>query len=172
MKILLIIDSKNYKYHNDIFIDFENALVNFFEDKGDNSLEVIDVGIDEEEHVIFNYIKGLAPDFVITVDFAGFNMRTTGDSLSYNGIPCRMAHYLIRSREAYLSLLNYRQNFSMYTYIQESDDINEWKNKYPGITNIGYCGKINYKNISDTEHRENVELIEKWLQQVLEDLRL
>lgn len=172
MKILLIIDTKTYKYHNEVFVDFETALVNYFGDSEDDSLEVVDVGIDEAEHVIFNYIKESEPDLMITLDFAGFNMLTTGNAISFNSIPCRMAHVLFKGKDSYSNYLKYRQNFSMFTYFPEGENIDTLKGRYNWITNIGQIQRLKYKDLSDKDHENNVSAIEKWLPAAFEDMRL
>lgn len=171
MKILLIIDTKLNSYHSEVYADFENALVNYFEDKGDNSLEVIDIGIDMAEHEMFDYILKASPDLIITIDFAGFNMKTTGGAISYNCIPCRMAHVLLRKRESYSDYLTYSQNFSMFTYIPRDEDINLWTEKYPWITNIGHIGRLCTKHITAADHDSNIRIIEEWLPIALKDMR-
>lgn len=171
MNILLIIDKKRYKYHGEIELDFESALVNYFENRGENSLEVIDVGVNIGEYEMFSYLKSKTVDFIITVDFAGFNMTTTSDTLSFNGLHARMAHILLQKREMYSSLLNYRQNISMFTYFQKGEDIDLLIKKYPGITNIREIDRIYYKNLSKVEHEQNVDVIEKWLDVAMRDMR-
>lgn len=171
MKILLIIDTKKYKYHNEIFVDFENAIVNFFENRGENSLNVFDMGMEGLDYEKFSYIQNLSADLIVTLDCAGFDMTTTGDNLSYNNLTCRMAHVLIKNDASFSRFLKYRQNFSMYTYCPEDENMGIKQGKFPEITNIGEMKKLVYKNIDDEDHKDNVAKIEMWLRQMLEDLR-
>lgn len=170
MRILLIVDTQKYKYHGELFIDFENALVNHYEDDDDCSLEVIDISTFSAEYEAYEYISGTHPDLIITLDCAGFDMLTTSGSISYNSIPCRMAHVLLKKRELYSAYLNNRQNFSMYTYFSDECD-EQWNVSHPWITNTGYIDNVIYKNIDDDAHETNVITIEKWLNQALEDMR-
>ena len=171
MKILLIIDTQKYKYHNELYVDFESALVNYFDRHGDNSLIVFDMSVDDSEHEKFSYIKNLCADLIITLDCAGFDMLTTGNTLSYNNLPCRMAHVLTKNDSEFNRYLEYRQNFSMVTYYPEDENMGLRQGKYPWITNVQEMKKLVYKNISEKDHSENIAKIELWLSKMLKDLK-
>lgn len=93
----------------------------------------------KEEHLFIGRLEELKPDAVFTMDMTGFECQTVGDEVSYNGIPCRMMHFLSRAPWEY-DILNRRYNFTMFFYCTSSDDQQLIKKHYDRIINIGYIG--------------------------------
>ena len=129
------------------------------------------MSVDESEHEKYAYVKNLCSDLIITLDCAGFDMLTTGNTLSYNTLPCYMAHVLTKNDTTFNRYFEYRQNFSMITYYPEGEDMGLRQGKYPGITNALEMKKLVYRNIGEKDHIENVAKIQLWLRQMLKELR-
>lgn len=152
MKILYIIDSKKNNYHKKLIEDFVDILPG----------EIVDMGEEGLLHEKYKRIENEAPDVFISIDTAGFELRTSNDTLSLNALSCRGAIILCRKIDAYGRDIKKRQNLSMFTYINSSDDIEKAKESCKEVPNILKMPPIQYKASTDKEHLENQEAIKLW----------
>ncbi len=151
MRILYLIDSKK-NYHKRI-------LPQFLEITGG---EVIDMADPIPLSDMYFRIEEYRPDVVITFDLAGFELRTSSDTLSLNNIYARMAHILFGSSGNYGADIKARQNLSMFTYIPDGEDCSEFLRRNPLIANVA-CFKAFDRNAeSDEEKEKNISSIRAW----------
>ena len=152
MKLVYLINTKEYKYHKNMIEDFSSVIPGDILDMSDGTAK----GSRYEE------IRALDPDIVITFDLSGFELRTVSDTLSLNSIYARMAHILFHSTDHYGNLLKARQNLSMFTYVPENEDINACRSRYNEVPNIERFPKIDYKADLEEEHEANRRNIRSW----------
>lgn len=152
MKVLYLINSKEYSYHKGMINDFTACI----------SGDVIDMSCGEYLHEIYYDIEEKSPDVIITFDLAGFELRTASDTLSLNRIYARMAHIIFSKKCLSDRSLKERQNLSMFTYIPNGYNIAEVMNKCPEVPNVFEFVKVSYKADTEPEHEENKVNIEKW----------
>ena len=152
MKILYIINSKEYSYHKNIITDFTRNIPGMVFDMGDGA----DYGMRYHE------IEANSPDVIITFDLAGFELRTGGDTLSLNNLYARMAHILFHKPDYYGNNLRLRQNLSMFTYIPCDENILEYGSRYPEIPNICEFVSIINNADNDSDHKDNQSNIREW----------
>ncbi len=100
--------------------------------------EVLDMANGRERHENYFYLKSLAPSAVITLELAGFDMKTTGDIIAYNTFTCPMAHVVFDKAYKYADRLSCRQNLSMFTYFNQNESDAEVKKYGQSIPNTCY----------------------------------
>ena len=151
MKIIYLINSKDYSYHKKIVLDFISIT-------GGEAIETsgANLGIQYYE------IERLLPDLIITFDLAGHVFRTGSDTLSLNNIYARFAHILFRHYDHYGPALKARQNLSMFTFIPASEDVGSYRKRFEEIPNIETFVSINYKPSDENERKNNLANIEIW----------
>lgn len=66
------------------------------------------------QHEHYFAIGKLNPDLIITIDMAGFEMRTETDKPSYNIMHCRLIHVLLHEREYYGEFADDRLTLSQF----------------------------------------------------------
>lgn len=130
MKIAIVINTGEYKRHSKMGEVFFNAL----REKG-YEIKIIDLGKDIPAHEKSGMIKQVQPQLIITFDMAGFELRTTLDSASYNVMPYRMAHILPGEYPLYSKWLQESMNFSMFFYAL-SETAEEIKKNHPETENV------------------------------------
>ncbi len=140
-KIILIQGDSLYNRQRTICGRVETILKN----KGFDIM-ILDRTAYPEEHLFIGRLEELQPDAVFTMDLLGFECRTVGDDISYNGIPCLMAHFLSKAPWEY-DILNRRYNFTMFFYFTDPGYQQVIKNHYERIVNIG-CLETHSRNIS------------------------
>lgn len=130
MKIVIVINTGEYKRHSKMGEVFSNVL----REKG-YEINTIDLGKDISPHEKSGMIKQVQPHLIITFDMAGFELRTTLDSASYNVMPYRMAHILPGEYSLYSKWLQESMNFSMFFYapVKTAEEI---KKNHPEIENV------------------------------------
>lgn len=123
----------------------------------------MDLGNGRESHENYFYLKSLFPDVVITLNLAGFGMKTTGDVLAYNTFTCPMAHILTDAADKFTEELCMRQNLSMFTYFCDDEKEGSLEQYIESIPNMRRYDKRIF---------ENNELIAEWLDAFLADCML
>lgn len=89
-----------------------------------------------QEHLFIQRLEELKPEAIFTMDMTGFECKTLGDEVSYNGIPCRMMHFLPKAPWEY-DILNQRYNFTMFFYCTRESDQAVIRQYYERVINIG-----------------------------------
>lgn len=112
MKSTLIINSGEYPENASICQKICEELVS----KG-HCCECIDMNNpDLQLHEKFYAIENAKPDLIITFDFAGFECRNGMGDVSFNRIPCRMAHLILHESENRVIQPDEIFNYSMYFF--------------------------------------------------------
>lgn len=151
MKILYIINSSKYRYHNSLVTDFISIT-------GGNTIDT--AGADPGKQ--YYEIKEIAPDVVVTYDLAGHIYRTGNDTLSMNNIYAKFAHILFHRAEHYGHELKARQNLSMFTFIPQGEDIVSYRGRFPEVPNITEFVPFSYMPVNENERENNLVNIKCW----------
>lgn len=130
MKIKIIINNGIYREHKIIAEAFEKELL-----EKKYEVNIIDLGKDIPAHEKNGMIKQGQPHLIITFDMAGFELRTTLDSASYNVMPYRMVHILPGEYSLYSKWLQESMNFSMFFYAT-TETTEEIKKNHPETENV------------------------------------
>ncbi|MBQ6128124.1 MAG: hypothetical protein IJI51_00525 [Lachnospiraceae bacterium] len=152
MKVIYLINSKEYNYHKklaDVFLSVTGG-------------SIIDMGDGSNLGMRYYGIEKMAPDVIITFDLAGHLLRTGNDSLSLNNIYARFAHILFHKPDHYGRSLKVRQNLSMFTFIPNGSSAETARAGYPEVPNIEEFVPISYKPADDKEREKNIENIKRW----------
>ncbi len=152
MKILYLINTKEFNYHKNLVKDFISVI------PGD----VIDMSVGGPLDTKYYDIEEAKADVIITFDGSGLDLRTVTDTLSLNNLYSRMAHILFHKPSFYGQLLFKRQNLSMFTFVPKGEDIGECYRKYPEVPNIMEFCELYYKTENDDEHKINRSGIRQW----------
>lgn len=155
MKTLIITQPAKFACHKEI----AKALVNIC---GNNGIEasIYDYSVSKPPHIKYGEIKTIQPDFLITLDCAGFDMLNENDELSYNTFPFRIAHLLTRGAGYYRQELLYQMNFSTFVYLPEKSSVGDCIKNRPNIANWG------------TWNPEDLSSLNHWLTHFLEEAML
>ncbi len=152
MKVIYLINSKEYGYHKKLAEDFINV----------TGGEVIDMGDGINLGIRYYEINDISPDVVITFDLAGHVLRTGNDTLSLNNIYARFAHILFHKPEHYGRDLKARQNLSMFTFVPNGTDVAAFMSTYDEIFNMEQFVPFDYKSSDDKNREENMTQIRRW----------
>ena len=152
MKIIYLINSKEYNYHKSLAKDFVSV----------TGGEVIDMGDGTNLGIRYYQIEDITPDVIITFDLAGHALRTGNDMLSLNNVYARFAHILFHKPDHYGRALKARQNLSMFTYIPNGQDVDAAKAVFAEAPNINEFVPVIYKSPNDKERSDNIENIKRW----------
>ena len=162
MKIVYLINSKEYNYHKSLADDFVSI----------TGGSIIDMGDGTNLATRYCEIEDMAPDVIITFDLAGHVLRTGNDTLSLNNIYARFAHILFHKTDHYGRALKARQNLSMFTYIPSGQDVNEAASAFAEVPNIEEFVPVIYRSPDDKERSDNIENIKRWWDDFLKEAML
>lgn len=160
MKVIEIIDSKKYRYHRTVLNDWTCAMKKHY---GIGEVFIVDIADNIASHERYSMIEDYKADLIITMDFSGFDMLTGSNNLSLNCIPAKVAHILFHNKDKYRLEVSYRQNFSMFTCINQFDDVTNWENTEDNISNIVSAPDIEYIEDNEEVHDSNQKKICEWL---------
>lgn len=164
MQITLVINSKKYSYHKNMVALFQEILAKYAD------CRLFDMADNMPLHEKYYAIAGSECDFLISFDCAGFELRTEGDSLSYNNMGCRMAHILFQGMHEYREELKQQMNFSMFVFSMKEEDVLTMQEKHPNIPNAELMERLEYKETTAGE--KNREIVEKWFAHMIEEAEL
>lgn len=171
MKLLILINNKNNKYHNEL----ANKFLKIFNEADG---QVIDLSSGKPLHEIFYEIKAYKADVIITVDFAGFELVTEDDTLSLNNIHARIVNVLLHGVDCYKKELKYRQNLSMFTYLSKrgidnvDDFIKAFRKNHPQIPNVDWFCHYDYEALDVKELERNDANLHDWSYKMIKDIRI
>ena len=129
MSVVIIMDTGRHAGHRAVADTLSSILEKNWE------VHLVDMSGKEPMHEKFYEIVRCGPPFVITLDLAGFELKTELETPSLNSVPCRMAHILFEEIEEYAGILKERFNFSMFFYCREKV-AEQIKGRYPDVPNI------------------------------------
>lgn len=132
---IIVMDTKKHPEHKALSEIIKEIVQSGNLLKENTKLRTVDMALEMPLHEKYFQICSGTPEFVITFDLAGFELRTENDGYSYNTIPCRMAHFLLGETEQYREILAGEFNFSMffYAYPQSCQEIQK---EYPELLNV------------------------------------
>ena len=161
MKIIYLINSRKYIYHENLAKDFVSV----------TGGEIMDTA-GADPGVQFYEIKEKDPDAVVTFDLAGHVFRTGNDALSLNNIYARYAHILFHGPDHYGSELKVRQNLSMFTYIPNGENTAFYRSRLSEVPNIEVFVPISCEPADDKERSDNLSNIRRWWDDFKEEAML
>lgn len=154
MKVLFIIHSRNNKKHTSIVDTYKQGM------GAGNEYQVLDMACGKALHIIYQELQAARPDLVMTLDCAGFEMKTEMDSISLNKLTCRVAHLLFDAPYKYKNYLQEEFNLSHFFYFAVTSDLAKVQSMYPNLPNYGLLPTLD-------EHA-----IAEWFQQTLTEMEL
>ena len=117
MKALLIINSNLHPEHKQISQSFCAEIVH----RG-SPCEILDMNNPNLQlHEKYYAIEKVNPDWIITLDFAGFECRSGMGDVSLNRIPCRMVHLILQEPEDSSIDAEEHFNYSMYFIVSKEE---------------------------------------------------
>ena len=136
-KALIVIDSSKNKEHEKLSHYLEESL-----EKAGWKVQSLDFKTEIQEFNSFRTMADYKPELLITLDLAGFCMKTDAEEASYNRIPCRMAHLLFSSYREYEEILARTINFSMYFFTGSRETALQMQKEFPHIEHIMYLEEL------------------------------
>lgn len=115
MKIVIVINTKQYPSHAQRAALLQTEL----SEREGYVVTLIDMGTNIPLHEKTYAISNESAKLIITLDMAGFELRNTMESASYNVMHCRMAHLLFGQYKEYEKWLDEIMNFSMFFFAEE-----------------------------------------------------
>ncbi len=171
MKILFVINSGKFAYHNILYSDLAEEFRNFWTDRTGDAVELFCVDMNQINtqgkalYELFYEIQDVNADLIVTLDCAGFELRTEGDGLSLNILPSRMIHILCGRKEMFREELSLRQNFSMFLCSMAGESFGEH------IPNVCDFPKVMYKSADAADRMSNREAVREWLPKIAQRMR-
>jgi len=139
MKSVLVINTHLYPKHR----SFGNAYGGILKRETGDCV-IVDMGKqDIPVHEKFYMIQKALPEWLISFDLAGFECRLELGEASYNKLPCRMAHLLLKSPEYSRISSEEAFNFSMYFYAAQESWARQLKKRCPNIEHISFLPELN-----------------------------
>lgn len=166
MRTGIVINTKKYTYHSYLAALFETAA------SAHGEVKVFDMAETKPLHEKYYALAESGCNLLLTLDCAGFELRTENDTLSYNNFGCRMAHILLRSMQEYREELRQQMNFSMFVFSVKEEDVRSIKDRYPNIPNIELFPQIDYKEKSEETKKISERIIKEWFLYLLEEAEL
>lgn len=157
MKTLLIIDSGIHPEHKQISQSFCIEIV-----RRGSECEILDMNKpDMQLHEKFYTIERANPDWIMTLDFAGFECRNGMGDVSLNRIPCRMVHLILQKPEEGRINAEESFNYAMY-FIVSKEEYGKQIKENPSVAHIHILPKL----MEIASERNDSEVIPMLLQQL------
>jgi len=154
MKIVILMDTVKYSNHHVYAEKIEKALA------AGNNFFVYNMSSGKPFHEAYRIIEGEKPELIITLDCAGFELKTELNSLSLNCLHCRAIHMLFEKTYKYGDLLDNLFSLSHFMFLPKGSDVSRFKETH---NNIAYVGEM--PNMI-------VEALEKWFAEVRIEMEL
>lgn len=127
MNIIVLSDTLKFPYHNQI----TKALKTIFSTNGSNA-QFIDISIKTPMSELSRQLSSLPADIIITLDLAGFELRTITGECLLNMLPCKVCNILWGDKPEYNKYLTGKLSLSMLFYDATGTD-NQLLAKYPDM---------------------------------------
>lgn len=108
---VLLYDSGIHAEHESIVCFFKT----FFQENN-MKCTFLDSKRTQPGHVYMRKIELLDPDFLVTLDLAGFWFKTQAGEVALNNLYCKQIHFLIKETGEYPLFLNKKLSISMFFY--------------------------------------------------------
>ena len=102
--------------------------------------------------VLKYHIQQSNPDYLVTFDCAGFDLRLMGGDLFYNSLCCPASHVLFQAPDEYGDSLGMRMNFTMDFYVFTDEDVEYIQNNFERVPYVYRFGQ--YQAAPDCMGRE------------------
>lgn len=129
MKVSLLYYSKN-RTHGKLIEDIISAALK------NEEIVKTDLSAKKPLHEIFFELSRFNPDLIISLDGAGFEMRTEMDDPVFTQMPQRMMFLFFDKPYKYNDIMNEWLNLSHYVFVPEDTDIQQFAKAHPNIPNI------------------------------------
>lgn len=154
-KVLIVLKSSDNQIHKELAYCLEKSFK-----KIGWTTDIINM---EPQIFLFTYFQSMQkyqPDFLVSLDMAGFEMLTEAEEASYNRIPCRMAHLILSGYDNYRNVLEHMINFSMYFYTNTKLMEQQLRKDFPHIEHVNYLEQLNcvYELLAQKKTQNQLEL--------------
>ena len=157
MKSLLIINSGTHPEHIQISQSFCAEII-----RRGLLCDILDMNNSVMQlHEKFYTIEKANPDWIMTLDFAGFECRSGMGDVSLNRIPCRMVHLILQVPEEGCIGAEECFNYSMY-FIVSKEEYGKQLKANPSVAHIHILPEL----MEITSERNGAEVISMLLQQL------
>lgn len=136
-KVLIVTDTYKRPEHDKLGICLKESF-----QKMQWLAEMIDLQPGVSDYINFRSILNHKPDLLVTLDLAGFTLKTDAEETSLNRIPCRMAHLMFHSYRGYEEVLKHTINFSMYFFTGLKDTALQMEKDFPHIEHISLLEEL------------------------------
>ena len=109
----------------------------------------MDLGEGLEGDLYRYHMEQVKPEFLITLDLAGYSIELLGGDLFYNSLCCPALHILLKHPEEYGERLQARVNFNMTYLTTEAEDLSILKS----IPRVTECDCLEFPGALREEHR-------------------
>lgn len=161
MKIAIVVNNQKYPYHQNIICLLRKCSLG-----KENTTEVIDMSEKIPLHEKYYKIIESGCNFLISLDCAGFELRTELETLSYNNLGCRVAHLILQNINEFTEELGQQMNFSMFLFGNGKEQAEAIKERHADIVNVGYFEQIDYKDNSPEAEKRTIEILETWWEKI------
>lgn len=127
MNIIVLSSTHNYRYHAEI----TKALNTIFSTNGSNA-QTIDISVKTPMPELNRQLSSCSADILITLDLAGFELRTLTGECLLNMLPCKVCNILWGDKSEYNKYLTGKLSLSMLFYDATGID-NQLPAKYPDM---------------------------------------
>lgn len=127
MKIALIINPKEYIYHNDLSRKIMTSL-----SSQNHTVSIVDINANAYDHNTLSQIKQFDPDVMITLDLAGFRFRSQSGECALNLLYSKNLNIIWGDKPEYALWLTGKLSLSMLFYDVSGKD-NKLQKKYPNL---------------------------------------
>lgn len=142
MKILLVIDTERIPAHSKISNVYKGVL------DRENEVAVIDMAAGKVAHAVFSDIVSYKSDLVITFDFAGFELKTELNMISYNTLTCRVAHILTSMKQDKDNMAQ-QLNLSHFVAVPKETDVEIFSLEHRNFPNVLYAPIVEEQFVSE-----------------------
>lgn len=127
MNIIILSNTLKFPYHNQI-IKALNTIVS----TNGSSAQVIDISVKTPMSKSSRQLSSLSADIIITLDLAGFELRTLTGECLLNMLPCKVCNILWGDKPEYNKYLTGKLSLSMLFYDATGVDY-QLPSKYPNM---------------------------------------
>jgi hypothetical protein len=153
MNIIVLSNTLKYPYHTQII----KALNTIFFTNGSNA-QIINISDQTPMSELSRQLSSLPADIIITLDLAGFELRTLTGECLLNMLPCKVCNILWGNKSEYDKYLTGKLSLSMLFYDATGTD-NQLPSKYPNMRYY-YPTAQTISGAIDTQPTHETEVLE------------
>lgn len=126
-KIIILSNTSRFPYHEQIIKALNNTASSVLP-----SACIMDISNKSNLSSITEKLSAECPDFIITLDLAGFELRTLTGECLLNMLPCKVCNIIWGNKPEYNAYLNGKISLSMLFYDASGQD-NHLPSMYPNL---------------------------------------